>query len=191
MQEWSIDRLLYAGEEVAADVPTGEGRVVVTSHRVLVLPADEAAPYRTLERPNVRGVSADATGGGRWVGLGVRSLVATLALAGGGIALRRSGLGNVTVPNAAASGQFGAGGAASLLRSVFGAIGALDEVALALAAVCALATAGFLALAWHARSRCLVFDLAGDESVSVPVADADASEAARAVRRALGSPPRS
>jgi len=196
MQGWSVARLLYEGETLEADVPVGERRVVVTSHRVLALPADEDEAYRAIERPNVRSVETGTLGGDRWLAVGVRALVGAVALAVVGVVLQRAGLGGVTIPNTGSAGRFGAGGFTAALRTFFALFGVLDVVAFALAGVCAVAAVGFFALAWHAQSPCLAFDLAGEETLRVhgPMADLDA--AAAAVRRALAeeeeaSPPRS
>ena len=171
--------LLYDGESVVEVVDCADGRVAVTSHRLLALTPGGGGPnVRTVERPNVEEVTTAGTGGERAAEVGVKAAV--LGVVGVAVAPFAA----IDVP-AVDDGVVGIGALASL----FGLLGRIDD-ALRLLGVAALAVA-FLAGAWvlYARERVVRIAVAGDDDLFVAADDAEAAAATlqSALRRADAS----
>ena len=172
-----VDDLLYDGEAVVETVPVDDGRVVVTTHRLLAwTPAGEGRRLRSVARPNVASVSEAREGGERAFGVALRAGVV------GVVCLVVAPLAAVDVPDVS-GGEAALGGGLDALASLFGALALLDEaltVAGALALAVAAAAAGWFL---RRRERVVRVDVAGEDDVSVR-AD-DPASAARGIEAAL------
>lgn len=182
------NELLYDGETVRETVDVGANRVFVTSHRLLVFfPEDAPGPnFRQVDNPNVEGASASIESDRGAVAKSVLWGVVGLAMVVGGVLVEVRDL--LSLPDTFQDGAVrGAGGLLSMLETVFTVIGFADE-ALAALGVGLLAIAGFYAYRYQdSREHVVTVAVAGDEDVRLAV-DADGTEAAGALERALGSP---
>lgn len=160
----TVDRLLYAGEEVLVRVGSGNQEVIVTTHRLLALTPDGGgANVRAVHRPNVEGVDTESTGRTRIASIGARALllgtiavVVSLTVDFGGIAS--------AIPVPEASGV-GAGGILALLETLRSLVSLLDPALRAVGAASLLAGAIAVALYWRSRDRALIVEVAGDEDI--------------------------
>lgn len=185
---WSdhVDQLLYDGERKQRRLEFADATVVVTTHRVLVFAEDDGgvaspraesemgAAYRTVDRPNVRGVTVE-TGGS------TSHLLRALGpgLLGGGLVavgtfLDASGL----VPSlSGADSADGPGAATGVPTGVFDAVetvlSAVELGTVLLGALALAAAACYLALYLRSRSRRIVLRISGGENVELPITDAD------------------
>ena len=165
MDEWSerLEQLLYAGEEIEERVSLGRNEVVVTTHRVIALvPATDGERYRTVDRPNVTGVTDGADGERGHLRTAAKVGVAAALLLAVDLAVDLRGL--VGVPPADAPA--GAAGALQTVTSVVAALDALLTLAWALPALVALA---YAARYVAGRERALEIAVAGAPDVVVPV----------------------
>lgn len=170
MTDWRdrVDRLLYDGERVVESVAVGEDRVVVTTHRVLALtPNGDGANFRGIDLPNVEGIRVSTDGRRRYLRWTIRPLVlgAILVLAGSQLDLGDP-LSGMDTSSAASTGTDGILSTVSSLTSL---LAVLDEVMLAVGAVCLLVVALLLGLYLHSRERRLVIGVAGDDDLKLPV----------------------
>ena len=170
------DQLLYEGESVLAKVAGREAAIIVTSHRVLVLTPETDGPnVRTFHRPNVTGMTKDASGTDRWLGAGAKWLVLGIALTIVGSLLDLEGvLGNVSTQGTAS--EVGVGWIGGMFGLFSTAFALLDDVLL-LGGVLSI-FAGVFLVAWYFKSRASVvtIEVAGDANVELPAAgfgDAD------------------
>ncbi len=178
MTRW-LDRaeeLLYEGEETVERVSTGEGGVVVTTHRVLAFTPDaEGSNYEAVERPNVAGVEREATGEQRLLGLAAKVLVVGLALTGAGLAIDMDSLiGDVSLSSG--TGAVGMGGVLSTVQTMLDLLAHLDEVVTVVGALALLVGTALLGAYAYTRRRVLVVEVAGDEDVAVPVSGDDGGD---------------
>jgi hypothetical protein len=173
-----VDRLLYDGERVRESVAVADDRVVVTTHRVLALtPNADGANFRAVDRPNVEGVELSTGGTGRYLRWTIRPLVlgAILVVAGTQLDLGDP-LSGMDTSSAEATGT---GGILSTVSSLTSLLAVLDEVMLAVGAVCLLVVALLLGLYLYSRETALVIGVAGDDDVRLPVGGGHESAAAR------------
>lgn len=164
--DWSarVDDLLTDGERVVASEPVGENDVVVTNRRVIAFtPGTDGPNYRSVDRPNVDGVRTGrrSAGGLAWP--------AVLLLSGGGLAAFGVTFdleGALTVPDLPAGVDIGISGAIETMQT---ALALLDDAALALGGL--LALAGVALVAWWlvSRERVLVIEVAGSDDLSLPL----------------------
>lgn len=176
-----LQRLCYGGEELLETVTVRRGAVGVTTHRVLILTPDgPGARFAAVDLPNVTGVTIRSHGptGHRNRAIAFGTVGAVLYAAG---AIIEFG-GSVQPIDPPAGVGFG-----GLLVVVNALIGVLDTVdaAVTLAGLLALAAAlGFLG--WYLRERnpAIEVDVAGAETVEVPVNWTE-TEAADRLRAAL------
>lgn len=180
MTDWRdrVDRLLYDGERVRESVAVADDRVVVTTHRVLALtPNADGANFRAVDRPNVESVDLSTGGTGRYLRWTIRPLVlgAILVVAGTQLDLGDP-LSGMDTSSAEATGT---GGILSTVSSLTSLLAVLDEVMLAVGAVCLLVVALLLGLYLHSRETALVIGVAGDDDVRLPVDGGHESAAAR------------
>lgn len=165
MDEWRerLEQLLYAGEAVEERVGLGRDEVVVTTHRVIALvPSADGERYRTVDRPNVKGVTDGTDGERAHLRTAAKvGIVAALLLAVD-LAVDLQGLVGVTPADAPA----GAAGALQTVLSVVAALELLLTLAWTLPALVALAYAARYVVG---RQRVLRIEVAGAPDVVVPV----------------------
>jgi hypothetical protein len=186
MADWSdrVDQLLFDGETVGSSVDVGAGTVVVTSHRLLVFTPDGEGPrYRAIDRPNVLGVEQRAVSPYEF-----RSTVAKVGV--GAVLFLLLGLlvdPQAMIPRPDLSSSQGTGGMLGPVETMLDAFYALDEVALALGALLALAGAGLLGVQLVTRTERLAIEVAGEEDVLLSFGVDDATLAD--LQGAIGGPP--
>jgi len=180
-----VDDLLYDGETVVERVAVDDGGVVVTTHRVLAFTPDrEGANFRYVDRPNVTGVSAAASGEFGFLRQALKAIVVGVVLLAAGQTVSFDSLvAGVTIDSSAA--QVGMGGMLGMLSSFLQLMAQLDEL---------MTTFGALALAFGAlvlgvylwtREHELVVAVAGDdEDLRLP-APADAEDVAQQLEQAI------
>jgi hypothetical protein len=179
-----VDQLLFDGETVESNVDVGGGTVVVTSHRLLVFtPEGEGPRYRAIDRPNVLGVEQRAISPYEF-----RSVVAKLGV--GAVLFLLLGLfvdPRAVIPTPDLSSAQGAGGLLGPVETMLDAFYALDEVALVLGALLALAGSGLLGVQLATRTDRLAIEIAGDEDVLLSFGVEDATLAT--LQSAIEGPP--
>jgi hypothetical protein len=182
------DQLLFGGETVLARVSGLEAAVVVTSHRVLVFtPKSDGSNVRTFHRPNVTGLTKDASGTERWLGAGAKWLVLGVALTIVGSLLDLEGmLGNVSTEGTAS--EVGVGWIGGMFGLFSTAFALLDDVLLLGGVLSIFAGVGLLA--WYLKSRASVvrIEVAGGRDVEIPAAgfgDADVGKLQDAIDPAV------
>ncbi|AEH36224.1 hypothetical protein Halxa_1592 [Halopiger xanaduensis SH-6] len=186
---WSdhVDQLLYGGEEQRRRLEFADATVVVTTHRVLVFAEDDGgiasprtesemgAAYRTVDRPNVRGVTVKTGGSTSHL---IRSLGPGL-LGGGLVAVGTFLDASSLIP--AFGGSEGAdgtgGGVADVTGGVFETVAtvlaAVELATVGLGALALVVAVGYLALYLRSRSRRIVLSVSGGEDIQLPITDAD------------------
>lgn len=180
--DWA-DRLAdlrFEGESVVESVPVGDGRVVVTSHRLLSYDPAGAVRFRAVERPNVAGVRIETGTRADLLALAARPALWGVALVVAGLLLPADDL--LSTPSVPAG--TGLGGVVSTVESIFGLLALLDDLLLAAGALALLVALGALALSRVRRRRELVIEVAGDHDVRLPAAAADEATVA-AIREAV------
>jgi hypothetical protein len=169
MDDAAVEQLLFEGESVEGDLAVGPGRVVVTTHRVLVFrPHGDGANYEHVDRPNVEGVSRSAVGRPRLLRGAIKAGVVGLILAGAGMMVDLDGLfGDITVPDSA--GALGVGGLFALMNTFISLFALLDDLlwwsGLALLAIAVVFGAAY----YTTRESTLCLHIAGDEDIHVPL----------------------
>lgn len=173
----ATDDLLFDGERAVETANLGDARVVVTSHRVLVVGGQR--PLRAEYRPNVTAASVETTGRTELLGPGLRAAV------GGGVALAAGLLVDLDVgatldpPDAT-----GFGGLFGLLGRLLDALALLDDALLLAGAVGVVV--GTALLGWYlwSRRRVVAIGVAGAEDIRLDV-PTGAREAASRIDAAL------
>jgi hypothetical protein len=155
--------LCYDGETVEETIDSGEHRVVVTSHRVLAFAPGRDPRFRQVDRPNVTGVRATASGegghlrrAGRAAAWGVGLLVAGVFLSLDGMLASLDSLG------------VSAGGALSFLGSLFAALALLDDALRAVGGLLLLAAVALVAFYFRGCEQMVVVEVSGSDDVEVP-----------------------
>lgn len=172
-----VDELLYSGESVETSRDVGGTRVVVTSHRVLVLSPDGSeARFRQVDRPNVDGIRTAATGNAWLLGRSVTVGVVGSVLVAVGLTFDFGSLvGGVELPGGSA---IGGGGIVSTMESLLGLLARLDDMMRIAGAAGLLLAVVLLGIYWIGREKTLVIEVAGDDDVELPrPVDADATVA--------------
>jgi hypothetical protein len=155
--------LLFAGESIVEAVDAGDARVLVSSHRVLVLAdADGEVPLRTEHRRNVEGASVETTGRTALRNGGLRVAVAGVAALLAGFTLDLE-----APPVESAPAGTGLGGVFALAEQLLDAVAVLDDALLLGGAVGVLAGVGLLAGYLWTRRRRLVVSVTGREDLRV------------------------
>ncbi len=150
-----VDQLLYAGERVTESVDVGAGRVVVTTHRVLAFtPEGDGANFRTADRPNVEGARVGADGNRRYLrwALGPLLLGALLLAAGSQLSVGDP----LSGVDTSGGGTAGTGGIVSTVAGITSLLSLLDELMVAVGAVCLLLAALLVGVYLLGRERLLV-----------------------------------
>lgn len=188
MATWSgrVDDLLFEGEAVRESVPVGDGRVVVTSHRLLAFtPGTDGENYRHVDLPNVEGVTVRSAGETGYLEPGAKAAVVGVVLMAAGATVSFDGLlTSVAVDPSAAAGS-GIGGVLGLLDTLTTVLGLLDDAMLVAGALGTVVGLGALGLYLQSRERLLEVEVAGDEPVRLPV-EGEGEAAREALALALG-----
>ncbi|MFB6146095.1 MAG: hypothetical protein ABEJ08_00225 [Halobacteriaceae archaeon] len=187
---WTGDgNLLYGGESVTASVDVDAARVLVTTHRVLVVDGGPDRPtLQSAHRPNVEGVGVETAGRSAALRTGARAVV------GGGLAFAVGLLVDLDgligpVPTDPAGGASGAGVAGvaqvvGMVQAVVSTLAVADRLLRYGGAAVAVLGAALLATYAVSRRRRLVVHVAGGEPLELPTG-ADPRAAARRVEAAL------
>lgn len=177
----ALQRSCYGGEVLEAAVPAGGGAVGVTSHRVLVLTPDgPGRRFRAVDRPNVLGVAAGTSGPTSHRDRGGLTGVAAVVLL---VAGRVIDLGGLVQPIEAPAGT-GLGGLFALVEGMIATLALVDEALTMLGLVALLVAFGSLGWWLRERDRVIELDVAGGDSVRVPVARSEIGGVER-IREAL------
>lgn len=185
----SVEDLLFDGETVRREVPVGDNRVVVTTHRVLAFtPESDGENYRRVDLPNVADVRAGHEGETNLLRTALRTFAYGGVLLAVGVAVDFEAI----VPTDAfsgtgqAAGQVGVGGLLGVMQRMLGVIAQLDRYARLVGAVLVLFGVFVVAVYYLTRERVLVVAVAGDaEDIHVPAPDADVDGVVTALERAL------
>jgi len=160
-----VEELLYEGEAIGETIDLAEGRVVVTSHRVLAfVPGGDGPAFRQVDRPNVLEVAAGARSNAGLLSRAVRWGAIGAVLVGAGTVIDMDAIvGDVALGTEAGS-RLGVGSAMRLVAQVLSILRRLDEFlqiggALVLALAAALLGAYLLT-----REPTYVLTVAGDEA---------------------------
>lgn len=164
-----LEDLRYDGEEIRESVSAGDARVVVTSHRVLTFSPDtEGSAFRSIERPNVVGVSTGAKSERHLLWRGVRWSAIGLVLIGAGSVIDLdSMLGDVGLGGASGAGGVGLGGIMGVLQQMLDLMRQLDELLQVLGALVVLLGVVAVGAYLLTRDPRLVVEVAGDEEDDV------------------------
>lgn len=161
------DGLLYGGETTVATLAIPDGRIVATSHRLLILtPEGDGPNMRTVDRPNVAGFSRRTNG---------RQFLRPTAYAfGGGLTaillgstLSLDGLSESVPTDGPAAGLLGP------IGTLLDLVGLLDELLVAVGAIGVL-IGSVIATVWLlVRESVIVVRVAGDDSIRVTAGSLD------------------
>jgi hypothetical protein len=174
MARWddrASERLRH-GETLEASVPVGGNGVVVTTQRVFAFtPEGDGANFRSVERPNVEEVTADATSDTAWLGYVPRAALAGIAGVGLGLTVDFGNLLDLGDIAGQGAGRVGMGGMLTVLQQVSRLLGLLDQVLL-VGGLLALALAlGAFGLYLQSRTKTVRITVAGGDDLHVPAAD--------------------
>jgi hypothetical protein len=169
-----VQDLLYEGETVDETVDVADNRLVVTSHRLLAFTPDGDANYQHVDRPNVDGLSLETDGNPRYTRWSLRPAILGLLLLGAGTQFSIDDpLSSIDTSGAGAAGT---GGIVGTVREFTRLLTLVDDVMRAAGALSLLVVVLLLALYLRSRQRRLVVQVAGDDSIEVPVSgDVDAA----------------
>ncbi|MFB6172004.1 MAG: hypothetical protein ABEJ23_05675 [Haloarculaceae archaeon] len=166
-----VDDLLLAGEQLRDQVATGDARLVLTSHRLLVFRAAADPRFRAVELPNVLDVESVVRGDGRPLTIAIQAALLGVVAAGAGVVLPDR---LIDPPAVTPPPGLGLDGVFATLFTVLRLVSWLDEALLALGAGGLVVAA--VAAAWYAvsRERRVVIHVSGDDDVALPDADREA-----------------
>lgn len=168
----SVDELLYEGERVEGTVDLDDGRVVVTTHRVLAFtPEFEGANFMDVDRPNVVGVAAGADAEPDHLLRGVKYGIIGLGLIGAGLLIDFDAIVGDVQLGGAGSERVGIGGVLGLVRSLLGMIRELDELMQVFGALALVVSVVFFGVYLLTRDPTIAIEVAGDDDVHVPRPD--------------------
>jgi hypothetical protein len=180
-----VDDLLYDGETVVERVAVDDGGVVVTTHRVLSFtPERDGANFRYVDRPNVTGVSASASGEFGFLQQALKAIVVGVVLLIAGQTVSFDSLvAGVTIDSSAA--QVGMGGMLGMLSSFLQLMAQLDELMTMFGALAVILAMVIFAVYLLTRDRVLVIAVAGGDDILVPAPKETAEAAAVELESAL------
>ena len=174
-----LAELLYAGERVEATLDVDGGRLVRTSHRLLVhTPDADGRTLAVVQRPNVEGLSAATSGRAGFVSPALKAILVGVILVGAGATVPVDGMAS-TAPSAGGAGATGMGGTVALLGQLLSWLSVLDDLLRLLGALVMLVGVALLGLYLRSRRREVVVSVAGDEDLRLPAADVTAEDVAR------------
>jgi hypothetical protein len=179
-----VQRVLRDDESVEVTLPAGNGRIVVTTHRVLAATPERDGPNLSYaDRPNVEAVERENEGGTAHLARGVKACVVGLLLLGVGATVDLGGLITGTSVDSGTASQVGVGQVVAMLDALRAGLALLD-VAMVAGGVLAV---GFglvsTSLFLRARQTALVVRVAGHDDLRVDAAVTDTDVAA--LRRRL------
>lgn len=188
MGRWSeqVEDLLYDGESVDERVDIRTATVVVTSHRVLAFtPERDGANFQQVDRPNVTGVSLQASGESKFLRQGARAALYGIVLVVAGLLLPiDSILGGVAMPNA--TGQLGIGGIMGMFQQMLTLLRNLDDFMRLIGALLLLFAVVPLGVYLWSRERSLVIRVAGEaDPIRLPAPESDGDTLASRLEAAI------
>ncbi|MFC6787487.1 hypothetical protein ACFQFH_16985 [Halobaculum halobium] len=158
-----VESHLYAGEEVRADLPAADGRLVATSHRVLAYAPhadpDERATLRGVHRVNVTAVSPSSTATDWLVRPIAYAVVGGLAMVLGGSTVSLDSM-NAATPEGA--GAAGLGGLLSMVGGVLSVLSLVDDALRVGGALVLLLGVALMGVYLATRGREVVVETEGD-----------------------------
>lgn len=181
MARVDVERQLRKDEEIEVTMTAGEGRLVLTSHRVFAVTPERDGPnFATARRPNVEGVDKETTGGSSHLERGIKAVVVGLLLLGISASVDLGGLlGDATVESSTA-GQVGVGQIVAMLDVLQTVLALLDAAMLVGGFAAALFGLASLGLFVRERQRNLVVCVAGDDlRLDADVSDSDLADLQR------------
>jgi hypothetical protein len=164
-QQWagSVEDLLYEGESIRETVALGDGKVVVTTHRLLAFtPDSEGENFRDVDLPNVVGVESDADGDVDILVRGVKTLGVALVLVLVGQLIDFGSLIGTTSIDTGGAGGAGIGGLLGTLNGFLQLFARLDELLTLFGALLLLLAVVIFGAYLLTRQRVLRIDVAGD-----------------------------
>ena len=174
-----LTRLLYDGEVVESSVAVDGGRLVRTSHRLLVhTPGTDGRTLAVVQRPNVEGIRVVTSGRGGYVSPALKAVLVGGILVAAGATVPLDGMADVA-PSASGAGATGMGGTVALLGSLLSAIALLDDALRVIGALALLVGVALLGLYLRSRKREVVVSVAGDDDLRVSAADVAEGDVAR------------
>ena len=187
MTRWedrASERLRH-GETIEASVPVGDNGVVVTTQRVFAFtPGSDGANFRSVERPNVEGVTADTRSNAGWLGYVARAGLGGVAGIALGLTVDFGSLLDLGDIGGQGAGRVGMGGMLTVLQQVSQLLGLLDQVLL-VGGLLALALAlGALGMYAESRTKTIRLTVAGETDLHVP--SVDSGTAVTRLQRHLG-----
>jgi hypothetical protein len=174
MARVDVEQQLRADEEVEVTVSAGNGRLVLTSHRVFAVTPERDGPnFATARRPNVEAVEAETTGGTGHLERGIKASVIGLLLLGISTTVDLAGLLGGARVDSATAGQVGVGQVVTMLDALQTGLALLDTGMLVGGFVAVLVGLTSLGLFIRERQRNLVVRVAGGADLEL---DADVSD---------------
>lgn len=160
-----VEELLYDGESIRETVDLAEGRVVVTSHRVLTfVPGGDGPAFRQVDRPNVLDVAAGARSNAGLLGRAVRwGVIGAILVLAGTVIDMDAIVGDVSLEVDAGS-QLGVGGMLSLVQRTLALLGRLDELLQIVGALGLALAAVALGAYLFTREPTYVLTVAGEDA---------------------------
>lgn len=179
---WSdhVADLLFDGESVLAEATVGDGRLVVTSYRLLAYAPDAEPRFQQVDRPNVTGVGVETAGRTDLLRRAVRPTGwGLLLLVAGSLVSFDALLAPVETPAGT-----GLGGVAGTIGALQATLAALDDVLVAAGGILVAAGLALSALYFRSRARELVVSISGGRDLRLPAGDVDPATVDR-VREAI------
>lgn len=177
--------LLYEGETPVDTFTFSGSRIVVTSHRVLVMTPDgPGSRFRTAYRPNITGVGSTTTADGAHARRAIKTSLYGVVLLAAGYFINLDTL----VAGVDLSGTSELGGASAIISQLLRIMTLIDDLLFG-AGVLTIALACLFAIiyVWR-RERSFTIELADDAPIRLPI-PTDQPKIASALRTAIANPP--
>jgi hypothetical protein len=174
----SVEYRLFDGETVRRRVSVGGNRVVVTTHRLLAFtPEADGENYRTVDLPNVTGVSAGHEGETNLLYQALRVFLYGGVLLAVGVVIDFESFVPTDVfgGTGAAAGRLGLGGLIGMMQQFLSLIARIDEFARVIGALLVLFGTFIVGVYLLTRDPVVVVRVAGDdvEDIVVPATDGE------------------
>lgn len=174
MARVDVERQLREDEEIEVAVTAGDGRLVLSTHRLFAVTPERDGPnLATARRPNVEGIEAETTGGTGHLERGIKASVVGLLLLGISASVDLAGLLGDARVDSETAGQVGVGQVVAMLDALQTGLALLDTGMLVGGFVAVLVGLASLGLFIRERQRNLVVRVAGDDDLEL---DADVSD---------------
>jgi hypothetical protein len=190
MAAWSdrAEDLLFEGESIEDSVDVDTGRVVVTTHRVLVFtPEFGEKNYRHVDRPNVVGVKTDHTGRRTLLEYALKLGLGGALLVGIGLSVD---FGNFvptdTLPST--NSAMGIGSILGTVQSMMQLLAMLDEFMVMGGAMGVIAGTALGSVYVLTRTKLLVIECAGDD-ITMAAPDENAKRVVKRIDDAMEPSP--